>query len=1127
MRKRLTKIPGGPANAEPTLPALAPTTKASIAPTPPSKEQAEAKESGLSRRLSTRKLINVFLTRARKRGKEDAAGTAPPSVTATKTSNATPPRAPRPPPDPNKPLPSPPRHELQQPNAPQVGQKPAALKLERIMATLTEEEIEQLFSGAPQYFARSERFFPGAPHPSVAFPFDEELEIRDLTDHVHIADKAWSGITAWPHLTRDVNHDAAAKRQAEEKHKAHFHIRCRERPNMLSMQGLEKGTMGYQAALELPVGDSLEEEQFGFDSIGTKARIVLETRERIMSDLGSLRRLPEAEILDRLKRNGELYKDNDLRSRTSVDTYKDLFHTFMRPCKDVVDKTDHYSLNNQINALVKCLGSPNVWLDLSRVEWRIRLGQILWGESDGDELDDATSIHDAETAKERSEEKYWLLMQILVSTELLLRLDAITEGKEYGVESLRPIDVVQFERAANLSVKWSLLLARSWLENIDVVKTDIAPADAATETEHKGSSWLASLGRQGQRQVDGLIHFARRLRWPGIDTYETRITENAQDAAGGTPTPVASPNTISTTQSSYFGTWDISHHGHSGEKAQAQRRKLAAALHASGWISKTYVFGLILPGEALSHYLMATLLENDTEALTRLGSLANLCGGFVYAGKSFWSTSCIVGRVLAAGRGSAECMGWVSTDIIPQGFGEGWVNIEVENVADDLAQLGKKARLWGKKRVERDSNILGDGDEDSVLPADFIIPHENGYTVPPPGVLVDLRALELLSATDSLQATPFSDYTATPATGGSRDPELVTYPANISFSVSINGAPETEYTFSLSYDISLVTAHPCAPSSRVRFLSSPTSPTIQQIDISGSDMFGKYSRPAVRTGHPLHKFYNYTVVHISELLEKPHTSLSELISTPISHKPGHGTGRSGQIRVLVIDCITNYTERPMSPTLQRSDSTFSSSSPILERMSGFAAEMKMHLESRKRQFGSDMEILLKRSAVENVESFRLWPSATRPTPDPGPGEWDRRPIPAPRPPSFATLFRLESQAIAMAPPNKDARRPDLIVPYQEPTTSGEPSDFGGAISSTLPMAAMFTRNKFIGWAAAVYAVQNWLSESEESRKKAATPGYFNVMMAVMALAVSYLPLFLPPTAQGGSSTSPPAPVPLQ
>jgi hypothetical protein len=75
---------------------------------------------------------------------------------------------------------------------------------------------------------------------------------------------------------------------------------------------------------------------------------------------------------------------------------------------------------------------------------------------------------------------------------------------------------------------------------------------------------------------------------------------------------------------------------------------------------------------------MATLLENDPEALSRLGTTANLCGGFVYAGKSFWSTACIVGRVLAAGNGAVECMGWISSDITPRGLGDGWVNVEVD-----------------------------------------------------------------------------------------------------------------------------------------------------------------------------------------------------------------------------------------------------------------------------------------------------------------------------------------------------------------------------------------------------------------------------------------------------------------
>ncbi|KAH6605607.1 hypothetical protein Trco_004760 [Trichoderma cornu-damae] len=112
----------------------------------------------------------------------------------------------------------------------------------------------------------------------------------------------------------------------------------------------------------------------------------------------------------------------------------------------------------------------------------------------------------------------------------------------------------------------------------------------------------------------------------------------------------------------------------------------------------------------------------------------------------------------------------------------------------------------------------------------------------------------------------------------------------------------------------------------------------------------------------------------------------------------------------------------------------------------------------------------------------------------------------------------------MAPSNKDMRRPDLIVPYQEPSAKGEAADFSSTISSTLPMAAMFMRNKFVGWVAVVFSIQTWLGESEDSKKGNGTPGYFAVGMSVMSLAVTYLPMFIPPP---GAKTAPPAPAPLQ
>ncbi|KXJ94032.1 hypothetical protein Micbo1qcDRAFT_158981 [Microdochium bolleyi] len=115
----------------------------------------------------------------------------------------------------------------------------------------------------------------------------------------------------------------------------------------------------------------------------------------------------------------------------------------------------------------------------------------------------------------------------------------------------------------------------------------------------------------------------------------------------------------------------------------------------------------------------------------------------------------------------------------------------------------------------------------------------------------------------------------------------------------------------------------------------------------------------------------------------------------------------------------------------------------------------------------------------------------------------------------------------MSATKKDMRRADLVIPYQAPAKkASDQGDFSSTISSTLPMAAIFTRNKYLGWASLVFALQNWLGESESSSSTQSTPGYFSVGMSAMSLAVTYLPLFLPqpPNQRAASSTGPAAPV---
>lgn len=570
------------------------------------------------------------------------------------------------------------------------------------MATLNESEIDKLFSGAPQFFARSHGL--GAPHPSVAFPLNEELTIRDLTDHAQIEDDAWGCVTAVPRL---IQRDPSSLPSPTSKTRPHFNSRCRERPSMLSMQGLEKGTIGYQAALELSVADALQEEQYGFHSIGSKAPVIVEQRQRLITSKDALRHLDDASIMEQLLKVEQRYHSSQVLWRNRPqELYNDLFRKVLHPPTRVIDLKDPCGLAVQIHALVKVLAASNVWIDFSHVEWRVRLGQVLWGFPLDDELSDGSSIYDGGDAQDRNEERYWLLLQILLACELLLRLDAITEGEDFATHILKKSDVHKFEKQANTSVRWSLILARSWLENITVSKTNAVSPGSLTP---KG--WLTTLtskmnlkhehmhgahytdhiqyrhsttaeyvytvkGKYPDRQVAGLLHFARKIRWPDLEQSATKVSQNATALSEGTSinTPISMSDTR---RSSHFNSDESSL---SKGKPPTRRPMVNAALHASGWLSKSYMSGLILPGETLSHLLMSTLVESDTEAIAKLGPAANLCGGLVYNGKSFWSTACIVGRVLAAGRGSAECTGWISSDIVPQRLDDGWMNITVDSI---------------------------------------------------------------------------------------------------------------------------------------------------------------------------------------------------------------------------------------------------------------------------------------------------------------------------------------------------------------------------------------------------------------------------------------------------------------
>jgi hypothetical protein len=518
------------------------------------------------------------------------------------------------------------------------------------------------------------------------------VKIRDLCDHVQIQDEAWGCVTAWPHMTCHVSKNPQAVVEHDEKQRAHFLPRCRERPNMLSMQGTERGTIGFQAALEMGVADALEIPD---ESTDGNPETVSELRKKFLNGKDGLRPITDSTLIDRLLDVSEVYHSDQLKNqKPTVQLYTELFTQILFPPSRVIDSEDPYSLQVQVEALISVLAAPVVWVDFSLIEWRIRLGQILWGPSSEVEQDETADEN--EVINESTDAKYWLLFQILLSCELLVRLDAISVNMDHGKGAIKPAEIQRFEKDANTSVKWSLILARAWLDNITLVR----PNPDVVE-EKKPTGWLATFtgaasleapiaqgigslqfhGRHQARQLDGLVHFARKISWPGINDLVTKISANGVRVSDSSVqnTPAGTPLSFSTQHSSSY----FLNERPGVRRGLSSHKNVSTIMHPDGWLSNSYLSGLILPGEGLSHFLISTLLENDPEAVAKLGEQANLYGGFVYGEKSFWSTSCVAGRILAAGKDSSECMGWISSNVVPRGAGEGWVDLDVEHLIYD------------------------------------------------------------------------------------------------------------------------------------------------------------------------------------------------------------------------------------------------------------------------------------------------------------------------------------------------------------------------------------------------------------------------------------------------------------
>lgn len=635
---------------------------------------------------------------------------------------------------------------------------------------MTADELKYLFSGAPHFLLEKGKHTQWVP--LVIFPWDNDAAIDRLRDRKLLIHPSFTLSTLHAHLPVFWTHVGVMvptdPRDRKGSKRASFDVGVFEVPNMLSMMTDERGTIGFANYLELPVSDFLQYRQppeFPKPA-GELADIpkdpyyiecnpsIPQDRLRIIQEgpiawrrLG-IRDCSMKSITERLQRLSEI-RDTVLENSKSQclldvesveELHHNLFSNFLFPPPRML-VTQQPNLKAQINILVRVLGVPGAWVDFSLVEWRIRAAQILWERSphhDGDCLN--TPSRGGQESVDVGDERKWLLIQLLLASELSLRFDAavrrgvMTHSHEFTVT---PQDIQVMHSLRTPKTDWDVLFARRFFDNMSVHFVEDKSQEIVKERppsprsklrmkfgmKASGSvrtdqpAWSCVLTpRHSKRQLGGLLAFARWIQWPNLDQLKDEIVPKVQKMWNDPAYLARMFGTPTSTKPLPEGALPLTKKDMYDKRRTRQLAQLQMPPdiesteyenYLGGWVSRSWFSGLVLPGEPINHLLMCTILENDPVAMSRLGPIANLYGGFIYQNRTWWNKMCIVGRILACLDGASECMGWTSLPMVPQfengqPLSDGWLEIEAR---DDLEI--RAPRIYDGARVLHESSPLG------------------------------------------------------------------------------------------------------------------------------------------------------------------------------------------------------------------------------------------------------------------------------------------------------------------------------------------------------------------------------------------------------------------------------------
>ncbi|KAI5963020.1 uncharacterized protein KGF55_002812 [Candida pseudojiufengensis] len=90
-------------------------------------------------------------------------------------------------------------------------------------------------------------------------------------------------------------------------------------------------------------------------------------------------------------------------------------------------------------------------------------------------------------------------------------------------------------------------------------------------------------------------------------------------------------------------------------------------------------------------------------------------------------------------------------------------------------------------------------------------------------------------------------------------------------------------------------------------------------------------------------------------------------------------------------------------------------------------------------------------------------------------------------------------------------RAELVVPYRHVPAKAR-KDAGNIISQSLPMAAMFMKNKMLSWAALFLSIQSYLNEPiNKEAEDGAQPPILKIVFALVAVLTCYIDVIFPQT----------------